>query len=189
MVRQHGVQPPTQHCWSQRAFSSCQKSHWWGQGTAISQDLPRLPKTSHSKGLKARSRHLSTEWTPEYRGALGPKSTPDHDQSQIHWAKRPDLLLSEEDAEADIRTTHVVSACGDHWSAVTRVSPSQEILWTTSRNLQLKKSSHSTHIPGLVRLAWRLQSGLQCQGGAKPGEPLPSKVLSGGCCCYKISNI
>ena len=144
-----------------------------GTGNCHITGPPQITKTSRSKDLKARSRHLSTEQIPVYIWALVPKSTADHNHSQIHWAKKPDSLLSEDDAEADIRTAQVVSASGDHCSAVTRVSPSQEILWTASRSLQLKKGSRSTYTPGLIGLPDGYSQDSE-------SEPLPFWILPGG---------
>ena len=129
MVREHRSTATNNTLLIPKGFCSSQRSHCWGQGTVMSQDPPQITKDFPLQGpqhKKQASQHRVDHWRQEHRGALGPKSKPDHSQSHIHWAESPDLLLSEEDAETNIRTTPIVSACGDHRSTVIRVTPSKK---------------------------------------------------------------
>ena len=150
-----------------------------GTGNCHITGPPQITKASRSKDLKARSRHLSTEQIPVYRWALGPKSTADHNRSQIHWAKKPDPLLSEEDSGADIRTAQVVSASGDHCSAVTRVSPPRKYCGRHPG----ASSWGRVLVPHIHLGSLALPDGYS-QGSES--KPLPFRILSGGVLLLQI---
>lgn len=65
IVREHGKRATNKTLLIPKGFFffSCQKNLWQGQEIVTSQDPPQIRKTSHFKGLKERSRHLSAEQT------------------------------------------------------------------------------------------------------------------------------
>lgn len=91
--------------------------------------------------------------------------------------------------QADIKTIHAVSDCRDHWSTVTRVSPSPEKFWTVFRSLQLKKMSCYMHTPGQRTLPSNNTQGSIARREQNQTSPALPEFCPGIHCCYEESSI